>query len=242
MHVGVAAEKIFTVFSWPVSNTVLTAWIAIILLSVLAFMATRNMKRVPSGLQNFFEWVIESLFGIAEEFMGDRKKTIIFFPLLATLFIFIIATNWLGLLPGFGSIGWHEGEEFVPLLRSTNADMNTTLMLAVVSVVSIQIGGIMALGFFKYWNKFITFKNPMAFFIGLIELVSEAAKLISFSFRLFGAVFAGEVLLTVIASLAPYLLPLPFYGLEIFIGGIQALVFMLLTTVFIKLATTEAGH
>jgi F-type H+-transporting ATPase subunit a len=242
MDISVSAEHIFSVFGIPVSNTMLTAWMAVVLLAFFSFIATRKMQKVPGGMQNFFEWMIESLFGLIESVMGDRKQTLKFFPLAATFFFFILASNWLGLLPGFGSIGIHEGEKFVPLFRSTAADLNTTLALAMISVITIQVSGIMALGFFRYGKKFINFSSPINFFVGLLELMSEFAKIISFSFRLFGSIFAGEVLLTVITGLLPYVAPLPFLGLEIFIGGIQAFVFMLLTVAFIKIATMEMAH
>jgi len=242
MEVSVAAEHIFSVLGIPVSNTMLTAWMAILLLVFLSFFATRRMQSVPSGIQNFFEWMVESLFGLVESFMGDRKQTLVFFPLVATFFFFILASNWMGLLPGFGSIGFYEHEKLVPFFRSATADLNTTLAFAMISVIIIQISGIMALGIRRYGKKFINFSSPINFFVGILELISEFAKIISFSFRLFGSVFAGEVLLTVITGLTPYIVPLPFFGLEIFIGGIQALVFVLLTVVFIKIAMTEAVH
>ncbi len=242
MHVSVAAEQIFSIFGIPVSNTMLTAWVAIFLLAISSYFATRRMQKVPTGIQNFFEWAIESLLGLVESFMGDRKQTLKIFPLAATFFFFIIVSNWMGLLPGFGSIGFYEEGKLVPFFRSATADLNTTLAFAMISVIIIQISGVMALGFFHYGKKFVNFSSPINFFVGILELISEFAKIISFSFRLFGSVFAGEVLLTVITGLVPYVVPLPFLGLELFFGGIQALVFVLLTVVFIKIATTEMAH
>jgi len=242
MEVSVSAEKIFSVFGIPVSNTMLTAWVVVLLLSISSYFATRNMQKIPRGMQNFFEWVVESLFGLVESFMGDRKQTLKIFPLAATFFFFILLSNWMGLLPGFGSIGIHEHGKFLPIFRSATADLNTTLAFAMISVIIIQISGVVSLGFFKYGKKFINFSSPINFFVGLLEIISELAKIVSFSFRLFGSVFAGEVLLVVITGLVPWIIPLPFYGLELFIGGIQAVVFMLLTVVFIKIATTEMAH
>ncbi len=242
MEVSVAAEHIFSVLGIPVSNTMLTAWAAILLLFFLSFFATRHMQKVPGGIQNLFEWIIESLFGLVESFMGDRKQTLKFFPLAATFFFFILISNWMGLLPGFGSIGFYEHGKLIPYFRSATADLNTTLAFAMISVIIIQVAGVMALGVRRYGKKFINFSSPINFFVGMLEIVSEFAKIISFSFRLFGSVFAGEVLLTVITGLVPYVVPLPFLGLELFIGGIQALVFVLLTVVFIKIATTEMDH
>ena len=175
---------------------------------------------------------------------GDVKNSQIF-PLVATIFLFVIISNWMGLLPGFGSIGiWetHEGHEvFVPLLRSTFADINMTFALALISVTATQVFGFAMLGFKGYGGKFFInpFSDPIGCFVGILELFSEFSKMISFSFRLFGNVFAGEVLLLVISFLVPYIAPLPFYGLEIFVGFIQALVFSFLTLVFLNLATTS---
>ena len=242
MDISVSAERLFTFYGLPVSNTMLTALLASVVLVVLSYFATRRMKKIPSGIQNFFELVIEQLFKIVESVFENREQTLKFFPFAVTFFFFILTANWMGLLPGFGSIGFYEGGKFVPFFRSATADLNTTLAFAMISVIMVQISGIMALGFWKYGKKFINFSSPLNFLVGLLELMSEFAKIISFSFRLFGSVFAGEVLLVVIAGLVPYIIPLPFIGLEVFIGGIQAFVFMLLTVAFIKIATTEMGH
>ena len=243
MHVSISPEIITTVFGIPITNTLITSIIATVILLAIAYFATKNMKEIPSGLQNLFETIIEALFNMIDSVTGDRKQTYQFFPLVTTVFIFIILSNWLGLVPGIGSIGFfetaHDGHSsFVPLLRSANSDLNTTLALAIVSVVATQIFGIMALGIIKYGKKFINFSSPITFFVGILELVSEVAKMISFSFRLFGNVFAGEVLLVVIMTLVPFIAPLPFFALELFVGFVQALVFAMLTTVFLKMAVT----
>ena len=248
MHVSITPEIITTIFGMPITNSLIASLIATVVLIVIAYFATRDIKKVPTGLQNLFEVVIEALFNMVDSVTGDRKQTYQFFPLVATIFIFIIISNWLGLLPGFGSVGFFEtvqegmhGEEhsvFVPLLRSANSDLNVTLALAMISVFATQIFGIAALGVLKYGKKFINFSSPIKFFVGLLELVGEIAKIISFSFRLFGNVFAGEVLLVVIIMLAPFIVPIPFFALELFVGFIQALVFAMLTLVFLKVAVT----
>ena len=244
MHVSITPEIITHIFGIPVTNTLITSIIATVILLVIAYFATKNMKEIPSGLQNLFEAIMEALFKMVDSVTGDRKQTYQFFPLVTTIFIFIILSNWLGLVPGFGSIGFfetaHDGGHatFVPLLRSANSDLNTTLALAIVSVAATQIFGIAALGILKYGKKFINFSSPITFFVGILELVSEVAKMVSFSFRLFGNVFAGEVLLVVIMTLVPFIAPLPFFALELFVGFVQALVFAMLTTVFLKMAVT----
>lgn len=239
MEISLAAEKIAHIGPLPITNSILTSWIATILLVVLGIISTKSLKMIPSGIQNVFETIIEFLFNTVNSVIDNEEQSKKYFPILATFFLFIITNNWLGLLPGIGTIGLHEGEKFVPLLRAGNADLNTTLALAVIAVISIQIFGILAIGFFKYAGKFINFKDPISFFVGILELISEMSRLISFSFRLFGNVFAGEVLLAVIAMLLPYVGPLPFYALEIFVGFIQALVFTMLALVFIKMAITD---
>ncbi|MEK7119573.1 MAG: F0F1 ATP synthase subunit A, partial [Patescibacteria group bacterium] len=164
----------------------------------------------------------------------------LFFPLLASLFLFIITANWMGLLPGVGTIGFFHGEEFTPLLRGATADLNTTLGLALVAVLAIQYFGFVTVGG-HYSTRFLNFKNPIEFFLGILEMVSEVSKVISFAFRLFGNIFAGEVLLTVMAFLMPFIVPLPFLMLELFVGFIQALVFSMLTAVFLNVAVSHKG-
>ena len=248
MHVSITPEIIITIFGMPITNSLIASLITTVVLIIIAYFATRNIKEIPKGLQNLFEIVIEALFNMVDSVTGDKKQTYKFFPLVATIFIFIIISNWLGLLPGFGSVGFFEtvqggthGEEhsvFVPLLRSANSDLNITIALAMISVFATQIFGIAALGIFKYGKKFLNFSSPIKFFVGLLELVGEIAKMVSFSFRLFGNVFAGEVLLVVIIMLAPFIVPIPFFALELFVGFIQALVFAMLTLVFLKVAVT----
>ncbi len=243
MNISLAAEPIFHIGKFPVTNTLLMSWSIMAFLFVVVAVTRKKLKTVPVGLQNMVELGIEKLLNFMESVTGDRREAKKFFPLVATIFIFVILSNWLEIVPGLGTIGiWEElhGERvLVPFIRSASADLNVTLAIAVISVFSIQIFGIMALGVFKYAGKFISFKGPIEFFVGILELVSEVAKMISFSFRLFGNIFAGEVLLTIVLFLVPYLVPLPFLFLEIFVGFIQALVFSMLTLVFLKVATTS---
>jgi F-type H+-transporting ATPase subunit a len=248
MEISLAAEKIAHVGPMPITNSMVTSWIGAILLIVVALLATRKMKIIPSGLQNVFEFAIEALYNTANGVIDNEKQTRKYFPLIGTLFLFIMFNNWLGLIPGVGTIGLHEqvhGKEvLIPIFSSGNADLNMTLALAVTTVIAVQIFGIAAIGFAKYGKKFINFSNPINFVVGVLELIGEISRIISFSFRLFGNVFAGEVLLTVIAAIVPFIAPLPFYGLELFVGFIQALVFTMLALVFIKSAITdhEAEH
>ena len=244
MNISINAETLFNIGGFPITNSMLATSLFVIILAIVTFIGTRKMKSHPKGLQNALEMVVEMIHNLTHNIIDNNKVAKVVFPLIATFFIFIIANNWAGLIPGFGSIGIYEMKEghqvLVPLLRSANADLNTTIMLALVSVIVIQVVGIGVIGLKSYSKKFFNFSSPILFFVGILELISEFIKIISFSFRLFGNVFAGEVLLIVITALVPYILPMPFYGLELFVGFIQALVFMMLTLVFIKMATVEA--
>jgi len=240
MQITLIPETIGKIGGLLITNTLLTSWVVVAILIALAWWLGKNPKMVPGTKQNMIEMLLETIHGYFSDVWGNRPKAAKFFTFLTTFFLFILVSNWFGLIPGVGSIGIHEENgEFVPLLRSLNSDLNATLAWAVISVVTVQIAGVISLGFFKYFGKFINFKSPVDFMVGILELISEISKLISFSFRLFGNVFAGEVLLVVMMFLVPYILPLPFFMLEMFVGVIQALVFTTLTLVFLKLATEE---
>ncbi|MDO8516160.1 MAG: F0F1 ATP synthase subunit A, partial [bacterium] len=174
--------------------------------------------------------------------LGTRQAAEKYLPLVATIFIFVMTSNWLGLMPGVGSLIVHEGDTVVPLFRSPAADLNFTLALATSVMIMIHLIGISVIGIKHHSGKFFNFKNPIHTFVGLLELVSEFAKIVSFSFRLFGNVFAGEVLLGIIAFLVAYIVPLPFLFLEVFVGFIQAFIFAMLTLVFIAGAIAEPEH
>ena len=242
MEIQLAPEVLFSIGPLPVTNTLLTSWAAMAVLSLAALTTRVSLRTIPRGFQNVFEVITESLLGFMEEVLGDRAWTRRLFPFIATFFLFILTTNWLGIFPGVGSIGFyqiHGGKEvFVPLLRSVHSDLTMTLAIAILSVALAQVVGFAA-GGFAYGKRFFNFSNPILFFVGLLEIVSECAKILSFSFRLFGNIFAGEVLLTIVGFIAPFLAPLPFYGLELFVGLIQAVVFTMLTLVFFSMATSH---
>ncbi|MDB4940220.1 MAG: synthase subunit F-type H+-transporting ATPase subunit a [Candidatus Doudnabacteria bacterium] len=256
-----AAESIFNIGTFSVTNTYINSTLTVILFVILAFFVKRSIKEVPTGIQNFFEFIIETLLTYFDQVTGDRKKSLKFLPLIGTLFLFIVVSNWIGLLPGVGSVGIHRGAEFIPLFRGANTDLNLTLAMAVFGVIASHVIGIGTIGFWRYFNKFIkagdivkSFKSKnfmivftafIEFGVGLIEIVSEIAKLFSLSLRLFGNVFAGEVLLTVLGSIIAYAVPLPFIALELLVGLIQATVFSLLVLVYISVATMplpDHGH
>lgn len=320
IHISISAEKLFQVGGLTVSNSIFTSLIVSALILAFAFAVNKQLKSTgkPTGLQNFAEFIIEALHNLIYSVTGDLKRTRLFFPLIASFFLFVLLNNWFGLLPGVGTIykfveptpaveetineehgavlvpqaqaqgeehevvsaqdehtvvddhsetteieataadlaieepaletdehaatteehatEAHEGPEKVPLFRAATADLNTTIALAIISVVATQIFGIRYLGG-GYFKKYINFSSPIMFFVGLLESVLELAKIMSFAFRLFGNIFAGEVLLTVIAFLLPVVAPMPFYGLELFVGFVQALVFSMLSLVFFNMAT-----
>lgn len=261
----VLAPKIFwRLGPLPISNTLLCSWLAMVLLAVLSWRATRRLTDVPAprSLQNIAEIIVESLYKFTEGFAGPLAR--VFFPVTATFFLYILTANWVGLFPGIGSIGfWYtQGDvrTFVPLLRGATADLNTTVALAICSVVLSQAYGIRYHGVIGYLSHFLNLGSFVAFFralfregelkpgllfrglldlfIGPLELLEELTKILSFSFRLFGNIFGGEVLLAVIAFLAPFLAPLPFMALEVLGGFIQALVFAALSTAFFARAAS----
>ena len=280
--VSLAAEPVFHIGSFVVTNGLLTTWLVMIFLIIISFLATRripkdfskasNQDLVPSGLQNVFEMIVEAIENMTRSVAGAWTPKL--FPVVATIFLFVLFANYSGLLPGVGTIGLlehphgegttgyvangpiltaepalpEEGYIVVPFLRAPSADLNFTLALAIITVVLTQYFGIKAQGG-AYFKKFFdvsgfkqgAFMGLIGIFVGILELIGEIARLLSFSFRLFGNIFAGEVLLLVMAFLIPYIVSLPFYGLELFVGFIQAAVFMMLAVVFMSMATEGHG-
>ncbi|MBI5466124.1 MAG: F0F1 ATP synthase subunit A [Candidatus Kerfeldbacteria bacterium] len=244
MNISLAAEPLIQLGPLTVTNSLLVALlVGLFFIALAAVFQSLKLKPVPHGLQNLLETIVEGALQFMASVTGSRERAQRFFPLVGTIFFFVLLANWFGLFPGVGSVGLkevHNGSTvIVPFLRSASADLNGTLAIALISVLGTQIFGIAAIGFFKHAGKYLNFHNPILFFVGLLEMVSEAARVVSFSFRLFGNIFAGEVLLIVVSSLVPYVAPLPFLFLEIFVGFIQALVFSLLTLVFLTTATVE---
>ncbi|HOG48237.1 MAG TPA: FoF1 ATP synthase subunit a [Anaerolineae bacterium] len=269
-HISLAAEEVARLGPLKITNTLIASWVTMLVLIVIALLATRKMELVPRGLQNVVEFVIEMLYNQVKATAG--KSAALIFPTIATLFLFIIVSNWMGLLPGYLSITWavggaEQGAEAahrVHLLRSANTDLNTTLALAIVSVLMSQVYGVIVVGFPRYFMRFFAVRRYIAFFkglagrgprqgvgslfmgfidifIGVLELFDEFTKIMSFGFRLFGNIFAGEVLLGVMVFLLPFVASLPFLGLELFVGFIQAFVFAVLSTAFISQATAHHG-
>jgi F-type H+-transporting ATPase subunit a len=302
-EISIAAEPVFELFGFTITNTLLASWLTMIILIVGMWAITRRMTEVPGRWQAALELMIEGFYGLVEGASGPKWARR-FFPIVMSIFLFVIVSNWLGLTPLFASWGplhhaehgedvawlneghtiglWvrsneaqeaeageqdaheeaHEGYALIPMFRAATTDLNVTLALALVSVLLTQWVGVKALGL-KYFGKFIAvggivkaFTKPglgcggriaafgmgiIDIFIGIVELISEIGKVVSFSFRLFGNIFAGEVLLAVMAFLVPYIVSVAFYGLEIFVGFVQALVFMMLTVAFFVVAMSHHG-
>lgn len=272
-EIALPAEPIFAIGGFAITNTLLATWLSMLVLVVGSLLVTRKLKMIPTGVQNLVEWGLEVLLNLVESVGGSRGRQ--FFPLVATIFIFLLVSNWMGILPGFASVGLiheaHDGGHEIhqvsilgfhinllqaetvgehetgwtvfSFFRSAATDLNTCLALALISVVMTQVVGFRAQGL-RYFSKFVNFRGPMGpidMIVGLLETVSELAKIVSFSFRLFGNIFAGEVLLAVMAFIIPYLISVPFMGLEIFVGFMQAFVFAFLTLIFMHMATLGHG-
>jgi F-type H+-transporting ATPase subunit a len=254
------AIEIGRVFGFPVTNSMLVSWIAALGLIIFAQLATRRMEQVPSGAQNFLEWLVESLYGFLEGLLGKHlvDRTFWFF---ATVFIFILSTNWVGLIPGVGVIGWGHSTAhgFVidqPLFRGANADVNLTLAMALVFFACWIVWAIREVGPLGFLKELFAPKGESSgvlkivlavvfFAVGCLEIVSILFRPVSLSFRLYGNIFAGENMLETMANLVPslsWLLPIPFYFLELLVGVVQALVFMLLTAVFTLLICQHEGE
>lgn len=240
IHVVLKAEEVFSFGGFPVTNSLLMTWIVVAILIGFAFVFGRKLSLIPGKLQAGIEWMFEGILGYMTEILESEKMARRFFPLIMTIFLFVLVANELAFIPGIGTVGLDNGHGgLIPFLRAPSADLNMTLALAFISFLTIEITGLVHLGFFKYAGKYVNFKSPIDFVVGIIEIISNLGRLVSFSFRLFGNVFAGEVMLVVAAFFVPYLLPVPLMGFEVFVGFIQAVVFAMLTLFFIKLAIME---
>lgn len=240
IHVALSAEHLGTFMGIPITNTLIMSWIVMALLFTVAFVVRSRLSLIPGKFQTFIEILFGYIHDFIETTLEDKVWARRIFPLLLTLFLFIALANLIEFTPGIGSITFHNAEgETVPFLRSMNTDLNVTLALTFIVMFVIEFAGIFALGLFKYAGKFINFSSPMNFIVGLIELVSELSRFISFSFRLFGNIFAGEVLIAVVSFFVPYFLPAPVMAFEMFVGLVQGAVFALLTLFFVKMAIAE---
>jgi len=269
-HISIAPELVYG--NW-ITNTLICTWISIIAVLAFFFFATRRRDDIPSGLQNFTEWIVELLLGLVEGVAGKEKGRR-FFPIIGGIFFFIVFANLLDVIPGVETIGTphpHDPEhtisnyaQFGPIMllfgedsnqitawiRPATTDLNLNLAMAVVSITLVQFFGIVYLGASGHISKYLNFKalftrGPLGvvdFVVGLLEIISEVGRIISFAFRLFGNIFAGSILLAVFAYLLPAVANIIFIPFEIFVASIQAFVFAFLTLLFLQLATVAHGH
>jgi len=239
-HIVLAPETLTHFGPLPITNTLITSWMVMAIIIGLSILATKNMKRIPSAMQNFFELVIEGMHNLTKDLAHEKAKY--FFPFIMTFFLFIVVANWFGLIPGVMTITTQVDGHTVPLIRPMNTDLNMTLGLAIISIAATHYYAVKFLGIGGYLKKWFSL-NPIMLFVGVLELVSEFTKTISLSFRLFGNMFAGEVVLTTISGLFAFIAPLPFYLLEVLVGVVQAAVFMMLTLVFmVVLSEKHESH
>jgi F-type H+-transporting ATPase subunit a len=280
------APELFNVFGIPITNTVIASWITVVVLVLFSWAVTRRMKIIPGRLQTVFEAILGWLFDLCRSIAGDKHARR-FFPIIATIFLYVLLNAWLSLIPGYGSLELkqyepvsahtgvaedghgeelviveRDGEQYIEheyeLIRGANTDVNTPLAIAIISFVAVAYFGLASLGmgwlrqyfnfgpFFRSFGKLFKakldfmgiFSGVINIFVGGLELLSRFITIISFTFRLFGNMTAGEILLLITAFLVPWVLAIPFYGLELLIGGIQAFIFAGLTLVFITMAVT----
>jgi len=260
-HVELPSEGIFHVSGFSITNTLIASWLSIIVLGTFFYLCTRKMRLIPGRLQSLAEIAVEMLLNFIKGAAGDKNARMLF-PIVATIFIYVLTNAYMALLPIFGTIGIIEGEHtFVPMLRAANTDVNVPLSIAIVAFIFVEYWGLRSIGFLHYLNGFFNvgqlrdgivnlFKGKFGpgisgilfgfinLFVGFLEVFSHFIRIISFTFRLFGNMTAGEILLLVITFLIPLIATIPFYGLELLIGFIQALIFAGLTLVFGIVALT----
>jgi len=267
-EVTIFAEPIFHIGSpaggFTITNSLLTSWLAVLVIIIFCTVLRLKIKKIPGKIQHVFEILLDGALSLCDQVTNDRKISVKILPLVLSLFVFILVNNWIGLLPFVGSMGFFATEgghsAFVPLFRAGTADINTTLALSIMIVIGSNLFGIFAIGLWKTFNKYVNIKAlvsmatkvrkdpsvlvvaPISIFVGLLELIGEMAKIASLSFRLFGNVFAGEVLLASMSAIFIYVLPGPFLFLEVFVGLIQALIFSLLATVYFTIAAQDHGE
>lgn len=263
-------EVLFNIGPIPVTNTLIGTWIGIVALVIFFFAGTRRQDMIPRGAQNFVEWAVESLLTLVESVSGKAKARK-FFPLVGTFFMFILFCNLLDVFPGVDTIGsinqtalqaahlpppssillfGNYSIMLAPWVRPGTSDLNLTLAMALVSVIVTQVFGFMTLGAKVHLSKYFNFKalfthgfqGPIEFFVGIIELITELSRILSFSFRLFGNIFAGSAVLAVFAYILPFFANVLFIPLELFVAFVQALIFALLTLVFLEIATSNPEH
>lgn len=237
LNISLSPEILFYAGSWPISNTFFWSIVVTIFLIIGSFLLRRNLRLVPGKLQNILEMLFEGAYSFVEDTVGDKKKAKKVFPLVFTMFFFVFFCNLLVYIPGQSAVTLKTAGGVVPLFRAIIADYSLVFMMTMISVLVTQIVAIAVAGPWKYVTKFINFRSPLKCFLGIMDLIGELAKIMSLSFRLFGNIFAGEVLGAVMLFLFPFFLPLPFLFLGLLTAVVQPFVFSVLTLVFISMAS-----
>lgn len=229
------SEKIFAIGAFPVTNTILDTLFVDALIIIGIIFINRNLSFIPSFFQNAVEIILEAFYNITASIATTRIYEI--FTYFFSFFIFIVISNWSGLLPGISTIGFYHGKVLTPLLRAATTDLNTVVALTTISIIATHSMALKSVGIKDYLSRYFSL-NPLNLFVGILEIISEFTKVVSLSFRLYGNIFAGEVLIGVISGIFALLLPLPFFLLEVIIGLVQALIFSMLTMAFMAILTT----
>jgi F-type H+-transporting ATPase subunit a len=234
LAIDIAPQVLFSIGTFGVTTTFILQWLVSLLLIVVFILVAKKWQVVPGKFQLVIEMLITAAYNQIEKVTGDSGKTKKIFPLIFTFFIFILVANLITLFPGLGAISWRSGGADISLFRSVLADYGMVLVMTLITVILCQVLFIFYNGLIPYLKKWFNFSSPLAFVLGLMDIIGELAKILSLSFRLFGNVFAGEVLMLVITTLVPFLVPFPFFALTLFSSVIQAYVFALLSAVFIS--------
>jgi F-type H+-transporting ATPase subunit a len=237
LDISLAPEILFNIGGVPISNAFFWSWFVFVFLIIGAFLLKRSLKMRPGKFQSIIEMLVGGAYDFVESMMGDKKKARRVFPLVFTMFFFIFFCNLLTFIPGQSAITIKTAGGVVPLFRAIISDYGIVFVMTIVSVIVTQIVSLAVVGPLGYIGKFFNFTSPLNFFLGLMDLVGELAKVMSLSFRLFGNIFAGEVLGAVMLFLFPFFLPLPFAFLGLLTAVVQPFVFSVLTLVFISMAT-----
>lgn len=237
LNISLAPDILFEIAGLPITNTLLWSFVLSIFLILLLVIPARNLKMVPGKFQSFLEMFVDGAYNFVESIIGPGEKARRVFPLVFTIFIFTLVANLAVYIPGQAAVTINRGGEMIPVFRAIMSDYSMVLVLTLISVLVTQVVAIITAGPWRYLGKFINFRNPLKFFLGLMEFVGEIAKIVSLSFRLFGNIFAGEVLGAVVLFLVPFFVPLPFMFLSLLAALVQAFVFSVLTLVFIFMAS-----
>lgn len=242
LNISLSPEILFYLGSWPISNTFFWSFFISVFLIIGTIIFNYKLKMIPGRFQSIMEMMIDGAFDFMVSITGDEKKAKKAFPLIFTMFFFVLFCNLFTFIPGQSAITLQTAGGVVPLFRAVIADYSMVFLMTIIGVLIMQIVAIATVGPLGYIGKFFNFKGPLNFFLGIMDLIGEIAKVISLSFRLFGNMFAGEVLGAVMLFLCPFIMPLPFNFLGLLTAVVQPFVFSVLTLVFISMASQKEAE